>query len=96
MGMQSHVLMHPSLQVAKRKKRHAGYGQGMESGSLWYLQAFPVLSLWLGGGVKNSLPLNGLLVFWIVFLGLPFGLNAAYFASPHRDIRTRKMQGMRA
>ena len=43
MGMQRHAMMHPSLQVAKRKT-NAGYDQGTQSESLWYLQAVPVVS----------------------------------------------------
>ena len=49
-------------------KPNAGCGQGTLSGSLWYLQAVPVLSLWRAGGVKNCLPLNEVFGFWAVFI----------------------------
>ena len=47
----------PKLQRAKPK---AGYGQGTLSGSLWYLQAVPVLSLQRGVALKIVRPLMGL------------------------------------
>ena len=66
MGMQSHVIMHPSLQVAKGKTQHKKrLGQ---SGSSRNLRAVPGLSSGREGGVKNYSPLNGVLGFWTVVL----------------------------
>ena len=67
MGMQSNVCMHPSLQVAKRKTQRR-----IRPGHAVWVFVEPAgctcLSLGRGGGVKNSLPLNGVLGFWTVVL----------------------------
>ena len=67
MGMQSHVIRHPFLQVAKRKtQRRIGSGH-----AIWVFMepaGCTGLSLGRGGGVKKSLPLKGVLGFWIVVL----------------------------
>ena len=53
MGMQFHVIVHPSLQVAKRKTQHR-----IRSGHAVWVFVELGLSLWRGGGDQKSLPLN--------------------------------------
>ena len=61
-------------------KPNAEYGQGTQSGSVWYLQAVPVLSLCRGVGVKIVCPLMGSWDSGLWTLGHWFGQNMAYFA----------------
>ena len=67
MGMQSLMMMHFSLQVAKRKAQRR-IRSGHAVWVSWNLLAVPGLSLGRGNDVKTSLPLNGVLKFWIVVL----------------------------
>ena len=94
MGMQRHVLMHLSLEVAKRNTQRRT-PSGLEP---WYMQAVPVLSLKRGGGVSKSLfPLIGSLESGQSSMRLRFDQNATYFASAiqgHLNRRDATDQGL--
>ena len=75
-AFKAHVIMHPSVQVAKRKTQRR-IRSDRQSASWWNLLAAPGLPLWRAGGVNDSLPLNGVLGF---SLRQQFGQNAPYFA----------------
>ena len=86
MGMQSHALLHPSLQVAKRKTQRR-----IQSGLVLWVGLVPagctravLKARWWRK--KIHCPLLGSWDSRQSSLGLRFGQSAGYFSSPLRDI----------